>query len=151
MSMQELLYLKENNPKFKDNFDKLNQRIDKIVANGEKKQTKMDGTFTQKRTISEILSHGETSRASKRPRKEVVTAKNYLEIFIQNPGLQHLAENIFLNLNYQDLQSCQLINRPSQLLLNNPRSQSFTSLNADLRQDINRVSSFSRCLNGTFP
>ena len=34
-----------------------------------------------------------------------------------------------------------------------PRSQSFTSLNADLRQDINlnRVSSFSRCLNGTFP
>ena len=31
------------------------------------------------------------------------------------------------------------------------RSQSFTSLMADLRQDINRVSSFSRCLNGTFP
>ena len=29
------------------------------------------------------------------------------------------------------------------------RSQSFTSLMADLRQDINRVSSFSRCLNGT--
>ena len=33
-----------------------------------------------------------------------------------------------------------------------PRSQSFTSLMADFRQDINRVSSsFSRCLNGTFP
>ena len=31
-----------------------------------------------------------------------------------------------------------------------PRSQSFTSLMADLRHDINRVSSFSRCLNGTF-
>ena len=31
------------------------------------------------------------------------------------------------------------------------RDQSFTSLMADLRQDINRVSSFSRCLNGTFP
>ena len=31
------------------------------------------------------------------------------------------------------------------------RSQSFTSLMADLRQDNNRVSSFSRCLNGTFP
>ena len=29
--------------------------------------------------------------------------------------------------------------------------QSFTSLMADLRQDVNRVSSFSRCLNGTFP
>ena len=36
----------------------------------------------------------------------------------------------------------------SSLLL---RSQSFTSLMADPRQDINRVSSFSRCLNGTFP
>ena len=31
------------------------------------------------------------------------------------------------------------------------RAQSFNSLMADFRQDINRVSSFSRCLNGTFP
>ena len=31
------------------------------------------------------------------------------------------------------------------------RFQSFTSLMADLYQDINRVSSFSRGLNGTFP
>ena len=31
------------------------------------------------------------------------------------------------------------------------RAQSFTSLMADLCQDIKRVSSFSRCLNGTFP
>ena len=30
-------------------------------------------------------------------------------------------------------------------------AQSFTSLMADLRQDINSVSSFTRCLNGTFP
>ena len=30
-------------------------------------------------------------------------------------------------------------------------AQSFTSLMADLRQHINRVNSFSRCLNGTFP
>ena len=39
----------------------------------------------------------------------------------------------------------------SGLLQHAHRSQSFTSLMADLRQDINRVSSFSRCLNGTFP
>ena len=32
-----------------------------------------------------------------------------------------------------------------------PRAQSFTSLMADLRQDINRGFAFSRCLNGTFP
>ena len=31
------------------------------------------------------------------------------------------------------------------------RFQSFTSLMADLYQYINRVSSYSRCLNGTFP
>ena len=31
------------------------------------------------------------------------------------------------------------------------RAQSFTSLMADLRQDINRFSSFSRCHNRTFP
>ena len=31
------------------------------------------------------------------------------------------------------------------------RAQSFNSLMADFRQDINRVSSFSGCLNGTFP
>ena len=30
-------------------------------------------------------------------------------------------------------------------------SQSFTSLMVYLHQDINRVSSYSRCLNGTFP
>ena len=30
-------------------------------------------------------------------------------------------------------------------------AQSFTSLMANLRQDINRISSISRCLNGTFP
>ena len=34
-------------------------------------------------------------------------------------------------------------------LLMKPGAQSFTSLMADLLQD--RVSSFSRCLNGTFP
>ena len=31
------------------------------------------------------------------------------------------------------------------------RSQSFTSLMADLRQDTNRGFAFSRCLNGIFP
>ena len=34
------------------------------------------------------------------------------------PGLQHLAENIFLNLKSEDLQACQLINRTSNQILN---------------------------------
>ena len=36
--------------------------------------------------------------------------KIYFEKFITNPGLQHLAENIFVNLNYQNLSLCQEIN-----------------------------------------
>ena len=40
---------------------------------------------------------------------------------IINPGLQHLAESIFLNLNGEDLKACQLINRSAnQILDNNP-------------------------------
>ena len=37
---------------------------------------------------------------------------------IINPELQHLAENIFLNLKSEDLQACQLINRTSNQILN---------------------------------
>ena len=44
-----------------------------------------------------------------------------MEKIINNPGLQHLAENIFLNLNGEDLKACQLINRSAnQILDNNP-------------------------------
>ena len=40
---------------------------------------------------------------------------------IINPGLQHLAEKIFLNLNGEDLKACQLINQSAnQILDNNP-------------------------------
>ena len=43
------------------------------------------------------------------------------------------------------------IHTPGLLKTDTSRAQSFTSLMADLHQDINRVSSFSRCCNGTFP
>ena len=43
-----------------------------------------------------------------------------MEKIINNPGLQHLAENIFLNLNYEDLKSCELINQSTKLILENP-------------------------------
>ena len=32
-----------------------------------------------------------------------------LEEFINVPGLQHLAENIFMNLKYQDLEACRFV------------------------------------------
>ena len=43
-----------------------------------------------------------------------------MEKIIKNPGLQHLAENIFLNLNYSDLKKCQLINQSASQILDNP-------------------------------
>ena len=43
-----------------------------------------------------------------------------MEKIINNPGLQHLAENIFLNLNYSDLKKCQLINQSTSQILDNP-------------------------------
>ena len=43
-----------------------------------------------------------------------------MEKIINNPGLQHLAENIFLNLNYADLKKCQLINQSARQILENP-------------------------------
>ena len=43
-----------------------------------------------------------------------------MENIINNPGLQHLAENIFLNLNYAYLKKCELINQSACQILNNP-------------------------------
>ena len=43
-----------------------------------------------------------------------------MEKIINNPGLQHLAENIFLNLSYADLKKCQLINQSISQILDNP-------------------------------
>ena len=41
-----------------------------------------------------------------------------VESFINTPGLQHLAENTFLNLNYQDIKACGLLNGSFQLFVN---------------------------------
>ena len=40
--------------------------------------------------------------------------------FIENPGFQHIVERIFLNLKYEDLLTCRLINKPTKLILDNP-------------------------------
>ena len=43
-----------------------------------------------------------------------------MEIILKNPGLQHLVENIFLNLNRNDIDKCKLINESSFHILENP-------------------------------
>ena len=104
-----------------------------------------------------------------------------MDIITKSSGLQHIAEEIFLNLDYEKLLLCQKVNEFWKEKLNSalfwlkkwvqnglsaqhtlewsklikqpmrPRAQSFSSLMADLCQDINRVSSYSRAFNGTFP
>ena len=43
-----------------------------------------------------------------------------MEKILNNPGLQHLAENIFLNLNTAGLKKCQLINQSASQILEKP-------------------------------
>ena len=44
-----------------------------------------------------------------------------MDRFTNNPGLQHVAENIFLLLDPKTLGSCQLVNRSWKNILENPR------------------------------
>ena len=43
-----------------------------------------------------------------------------METFVTNPGLQHLAEKIFLNLDTENLKICGLINQSCKQILENP-------------------------------
>ena len=48
---------------------------------------------------------------------------NTLEKILNNPGLQHLAENIFNNLKYEDLEACQGINQSCKQILEHQMSK----------------------------
>ena len=43
-----------------------------------------------------------------------------MELLTNNPGLQHVAEEIFLNLNSKDLQKCTYVNERWKNIINNP-------------------------------
>ena len=43
-----------------------------------------------------------------------------MEQFLENPGLVHLAENVFSNLNDADVEICRNINQNSKDILDNP-------------------------------
>ena len=43
-----------------------------------------------------------------------------LENILKNPGLHHIAEIIFWNLNHEELEFCRLINQPCKQILENP-------------------------------
>ena len=100
----------------------IKNQIDNIIVKNENRYKNFVRTLPQKRKISEILPNFENEfKPPKRPHMEPKIIKNSFENVIRNPGLQHLAENIFSYLSYDDLKSCQLINRSSKTILENSR------------------------------
>ena len=43
-----------------------------------------------------------------------------MEKIVSNPGLQHLAEKVFLNLDVEDLKICGQVNQSCKIFLQNP-------------------------------
>ena len=153
VTKQELLPLKEDNLKLKENFkefwkkhesnkkyifkekvkefmeqqeiliENLYHKIENLIDKDNDRYNNKTGIVApvpQKRR-SEISSLGSENKVFKRLSIEPEIVKNSLENFIINPGLQHMAENIFSNLNYKDITACQLINRSSKLILDNSK------------------------------
>ena len=68
------------------------------------------------------------------------THKGYIfkmEKFIINPGLQHLAEQIFLNLDTEDLKICTQINQSCKQILEDPKFwlKKFENLSKENQKD----------------
>ena len=127
---QKLRILKEENLKLKENFKNFLKKYEenkkfitkiKIQEFIEEQDTMIDNINEH---IDDVIAKSDEengSRPSKRIRKEKSAEETYyFENFITNPGLQHLAENIFVNLNYQELKTCRLINKSSRTMLDNP-------------------------------
>ena len=64
-----------------------------------------------------------------------------MEQIINNPGLQHLAEKVFWNLDVEDLKICAKINQSSKKILQNPifALRKFENLSKKNRLDWTKV------------
>ena len=62
-----------------------------------------------------------------------------MEKILNNPGLQHIAENIFDNLNFEYLEICQGINQSSKQIIENQKPmfwlRKFVNLSKDNHQE----------------
>ena len=88
-----------------------------------------------------------------------------MDQFINNPGLQHITENILLNLDFKNLKVCQSANIKFEQILANPilwlnklrlitkspRLQSLQQINEDVFLDFDfKDLEFLESVNGTF-
>ena len=53
-------------------------------------------------------------------KKPKLAIQSNLEEIINSPGLQHIVEEIFLNLDFEDIQACAQINIPCKKVIENP-------------------------------
>ena len=59
-------------------------------------------------------------KSEKESRKITKLACYKMDQIIKSPGLQHIIENVFLNLDFKDLLACQFINKTCKQILANP-------------------------------
>ena len=86
-------------------FNDLDENIDKLITNGNRPLEPSD----------EVDHDGENSQ-----RTIQLADHSLIGNLINSPGLKHLAENIFLNLDYQVLETCQNVNATFQQFLDDP-------------------------------
>ena len=74
-------------------------------------------------------------------RQDMISETSLMEKILDNPGLVHLAENIFGNLFDENLEVCVQINQSSKQIVTNPifYLRKFTALSKDNQNDWMKV------------
>ena len=77
--------------------------------------------------IDEIVSKGQSNKKAKMSpvafpvvNKATSACQPIMDQILNNEGLQHIAEMIFLNLDSEKIRTCQILNKSSQQILANP-------------------------------
>ena len=124
ITFQELEFLKVENQKLKENLTKFvktneaNKKIKEFMSEQELLLNNINEKIesiiakTDDKIETPVLESADQTSIN----DESVTTT--LENFINNPGLQHLAKKILLNLDYQTLELCKSVNDTFQQFLN---------------------------------
>ena len=101
-------------PEESRNFLELKNRIERLV---EKESADDDDLNANHPKFVQDLDVEEENQDSQRNAK---MSDDAMDFIINNPGLQHLAENGFLNLNHERLENCRSLSDQCKTILDNP-------------------------------
>ena len=120
-------------PVEKRNFAELKKRIQNLMEKNdnfpdedkndteEENELKVESCFKKKASaIQNQINNENESKRDNDTCANQISATTILEKIFNNPGLQHLAENIFWNLHVEDLKICAQINQSCKQILQNP-------------------------------